>query len=100
MSAFDLTRYGFHFVSGRLVATPTGPAGMFVYDDDRGTRILVMTRPMASDARAPMTRDDRGGTKGFVWADDGMGFSLVGTADAGELHPIADEIRRQVERKV
>ena len=73
---------------------------MFVYDDSRGTRILVMTRPMANDTTAPMRRDDRGATTGFVWAEDGMGFSLVGSGDAGDLHPLADEIRRQVERKV
>lgn len=36
----------YRLVGGRLVATSQGAAAMFMYDDDRGDRIVVLTRKM------------------------------------------------------
>jgi len=33
---------------------------------------------------------------GFSWAAKGMGYSLVGPVESHTLHPIADEVRRQI----
>jgi anti-sigma factor RsiW len=83
-------------MGGRLVATDHGPAAMFMYDDDRGSRIVLLTRPMSSaDRNAPMTPQSRGDVGGLAWADDGVGYSLVGQAAAESLRPIANEVRRQ-----
>jgi anti-sigma factor RsiW len=92
----DLTNSGYRLMGGRLVATSHGPAAMFMYDDDRGSRIVVLTRPMSSaDHDAPMTPRSQGGVEGFAWADDGVGYSLVGQAAPESLRPIANEVRRQ-----
>jgi len=32
---------------------------------------------------------------GFAWADDGIGYSLVGQAPADSLKTIASEVRKQ-----
>lgn len=91
----DLSNSGYRLMGGRLVATSNGPAAMFMYDDDKGERLVVLTRPMASDQNAPMkpyVGDDIGG---FVWAGDGMGYSLVGHGAPEALRPIANEVRRQ-----
>ena len=82
-------------MGGRLVATSHGPAAMFMYDDDRGDRLVVLTRPMQSDQSAPMAPHTGGNVAGFAWADGGMGYSLVGQAAAESLKPIANEVRRQ-----
>ena len=75
----DLATSGYRLMGGRLVATSHGPAAMFMYDDDRGSRIVVLTRPMSSaDQNAPMTPQSQGDVGGFAWADDGVGYSLVG----------------------
>ena len=37
-----------------------------------------------------------GQVSGFAWADRGLGYSLVSAAGVPNLHPLADEIRRQV----
>ncbi|MEG8038697.1 hypothetical protein QP166_04795 [Sphingomonas sp. LR60] len=38
------------------------------------------------------------GTMGRVtWAVDGIGYSVVGERPAAELHPIANEVRRQAD---
>lgn len=92
----DLTTSGYRLMGGRLVATDHGPAAMFMYDDDQGGRIVVLTRTMNSaDQNAPMTSQSQGDVRGFAWADDGVGYSLVGHAAPDSLRPIANEVRRQ-----
>jgi anti-sigma factor RsiW len=91
----DLTGSGYRLMGGRLIATSHGPAAMFMYDDDRGDRLVVLTRPMASEQSAPMAPHSGGDVSGFAWADGGMGYSLVGQAAAESLRPIANEVRKQ-----
>jgi anti-sigma factor RsiW len=91
----DLTGSGYRLMGGRLIATSHGPAAMFMYDDDRGDRLVVLTRPMASEQSAPMSPHSGSDVSGFAWADDGMGYSLVGQIAADALKPIANEVRRQ-----
>ena len=91
----DLTGSGYRLMGGRLIATSHGPAAMFMYDDDHGDRLVVLTRPMASEQSAPMAPHSGGDVAGFAWADDGMGYSLMGQAAADTLKPIANEVRRQ-----
>lgn len=100
VTAPDLAAAGYRFMGGRLVATPHGPAGMFMYDDDHGTRIAMLVRPMASDGTMPMTEHGRGDIRGFTWSDQGMGYSLVGPTAAEALHPLADEMRRQINQTI
>ncbi|AMN41414.1 anti-sigma factor family protein [Rhodoplanes sp. Z2-YC6860] len=97
VKAPDLTTSGYRLMGGRLVATSHGPAAMFMYDDDHGGRIVVLTRRMSTtDQNAPMTPQSKGSVTGFVWADAGIGYSLVGEAPAETLRPVANEVRRQV----
>lgn len=92
----DLTDSGYRLMGGRLIATPHGPAAMFMYDDDHGDRLVLLTRPMISDQNAPMAPHSGGDVSGFAWADDGMGYSVVGQAAAESLRPIANEVRKQL----
>ena len=79
-----------------MVATQHGAAAMFMYDDDHGSRLVVLTRPMSSaDQNAPMTSQSQGDVGGIAWADDGVGYSLVGHAAPESLRPIANEVRMQ-----
>lgn len=92
----DLASSGYRLMGGRLVATQHGPAAMFMYDDDHGSRVVVLTRPMSSaDQNAPMTAQSSGSATGFAWADNGIGYSLVGEVPAETLRPVANEVRRQ-----
>src|SRR6202163_2660771 len=92
----DLAASGYRLMGGRLVATQHGPAAMFMYDDDHGSRIVLLTRPMSSaDQNTPMTSQSQGDVRGFAWADDGVGYTLVGQAAPESLRPIANEVRRQ-----
>jgi anti-sigma factor RsiW len=91
----DLSTAGYRLMGGRLVATSHGPAAMFMYDNDHGERLVVLTRPMATDQSAPMLPQRNGDVAGFAWADAGMGYSLVGKSPTELLRPIANEARRQ-----
>lgn len=96
VKAPDLSASGYRLMGGRLVATSHGPAAMFMYDDDHGDRLVMLTRPMNSGGRdAPMTPHASGNVAGFAWADRGMGYTLVGQLPGDTLKPIANEIRKQ-----
>jgi anti-sigma factor RsiW len=92
----DLSALGYRFMGGRVVATSHGPAVLFMYDNDHGTRLVMLTRPMAIDEDAPMLEHSRGPVTGFAWSNQGVGYSLFGEAPANRLHPLADEVRRQL----
>ena len=92
----DLSVSGYRLMGGRVVATSHGPAAMFMYDDDRGDRLVVLTRPMnRGEQNTPMMPQSTGDVAGFAWADSGMGYTLVGQLPTDTLRPIANEIRRQ-----
>jgi len=97
VSVPDLSGAGYRFMGGRIVATAHGPAGLLMYDDDRGTRMVVLIRPMAIERDTAMTPHTSGAVRGYTWAARGIGYSVVATAAADTLHPLADEVRRQIE---
>jgi anti-sigma factor RsiW len=92
----DLSASGYRFMGGRLIATSHGPAVLFMYDDDHGARLVLLSRAMAVDKNAPMAQHSRGPLTGFAWADKGIGYSLVGHISSQLLHSLADEARRQL----
>ncbi|WP_157003217.1 hypothetical protein [Ralstonia sp. A12] len=61
--------------------------------------MAVMIRPMAREKEAPMMEQTTGNVRGFTWAARGLGYSVVGTEAPDLLHPIADEVRRQIRAK-
>ena len=100
ISVPDLSSAGYRFMGGRLVATPFGPAGLLMYDDAQGQRLGMLVRPMTIDKTARMAEHSDGAVNGYAWADEGLGYSLVGNASPAILHPLANEMRRQIEQKI
>lgn len=90
----DLSRSGYRLMGGRLVATPQGPACMFLYDGSNGTRITLFIRPMERrDMNAPMRPVQAQGAAGFAWARNGLGFGLVASDPTAALHGLANTVR-------
>jgi len=96
VAAPDLSSAGYRFMGGRMVATAHGPAALFMYDDDHGTRLVLLARPMPTERDSTMSPLAQNAVNGFAWAEHGMGYSLVGPPSAEILHPIADAARRQI----
>ena len=95
----DLSKAGYRYIGGRLVATEHGPAGLFMYDDGHGTRLAMLVRPMAIEGDTPMKAHEQAGVAGYSWANQGLGYSLVASASTSGLHPLADEMRRQINER-
>lgn len=93
----DLSASGYRFMGGRLVPTAHGPAALFLYDDDHGTRLAMLARPMEIEGNAPLAAQAQGAVNGYAWADQGLGYSLVAPASARNLKSLADEAKRQTE---
>lgn len=98
VSVPDLSGTGFEFLGGRVVPTPHGPAAFYMYDDDLGTRIVILARNMEIDKEAPMALGRDGSVSTVSWADDGLGFAMVGPLESGELHNLANRARDQLAR--
>ncbi len=94
----DLRGAGYRLLGGRVVATPHGPAGLFLYQSGSGQRLGVFVRPMEIDRTARMAEHGFGRLQGISWADHGLGYSLVGAKQPENLHPIANAIRRQTQQ--
>lgn len=95
----DLTAAGYRLMGGRMLATPQGATCLFMYDDDHGTRISVVMRPMREqDLNAPMQPVDDAGAFGFAWARDGLGISLVASKKLPTLRDLSDRVRDEMQR--
>ena len=92
----DLGAAGFTFIGGRLVATPHGPAALYMFDNGNGTRIVMLSRNMAIDKNAPMRRDSERGLNAASWSRDGLGYSVVGPLASDHLDDIVEVARKQV----
>lgn len=51
---------------------------------------------MAVDKNTPTMKQIDGPHAGYAWADEGLGYGVVGERKAELLHPLADEMRRQI----
>jgi len=94
----DLSASGYNYMGGRVVATSEGPAALLLYDNGKGSRLAMLARPMADAREAPMAAVSDKGVNGYAWANEGIGYSLVGAMAADNLHSIANEARRQINR--
>ncbi|UHS61300.1 anti-sigma factor [Agrobacterium vaccinii] len=92
----DLSKAGYRVMGGRIIPTAHGPGLMLMYDDDKGSRLVMLTRPMNVDQNKPMVASSTGDVRGWSWAKNGMGYSLVGSMPHEDLHPIADAVRSQI----
>jgi anti-sigma factor RsiW len=96
----DLTDSGYRYIGGRLAATPEGPAGMFMYQNEAGVRLTVFVRPGSSAPNAPIVPVDGKPMGGCAWIEKGVGFTVVAPIPAEELHRVATEVQRLLDSRV
>jgi anti-sigma factor RsiW len=98
IAAPDLRSAGLSLIGGRLVATEHGPAGLYLYRDDKGRSLALYVRPMEVEGTDRMTARREGGVSGWTWADEGLGFGVFGSAPPEYLHDAANRVRSQFQR--
>lgn len=97
----DLSRSGYRLMGGRVVATDHGPACMFLYQNADAHRMTLFVRPMGKiDMNAKMQPVQMADTTGFVWANNGLGFSLVANHPMTNLHDLANQVRSDMGAKI
>ncbi|HEY2134123.1 MAG TPA: anti-sigma factor [Acetobacteraceae bacterium] len=94
----DLSRLGYHFMGGRLLAAVGGPAAMLMYGDGAGNRVTVYVQPMHGPERVPMRQvesagNDTGAVGGFAWINGQVGYGVMAAAASPALHVLANTVR-------
>lgn len=92
----DLAMLGYRFMGGRLVATMHGAAALFLYDNDRGSRLSIFIRPMRSGEATPILALDVRGVDGCAWVDHGLGYVLIADEPYRQLERISNYARKQI----
>jgi len=94
-----LADQGYALVGGRLLASESGPAAQFMYQDAKAQRLTLYVR-VAATTHAPtafrFTHEQ--GVSVFYWLDGRMGYALSGEVERAELLRVADAVYRQLDR--
>lgn len=96
VSAPDLTAQGFRLVGGRLLPAGPEPAAMFMYEDERGVRVTLYTRPGGPDAQAAFRFETQGDVAAFSWIDGGLSYVVTARMERARLLGLAELVHRQV----
>ena len=97
ISVPDLSRFGYSLLGGRMLATPSSPALMLIYEDAGGTRVSLFLQPMSHTVSAP-TQPVRAETgvgqpvEGFAWISGQLGYGLVAEGSTS-LRRLADHVQ-------
>lgn len=92
----ELAAMGYRFIGGRLVATEHGAAALFMYENDRHTRLTIFVRPMEHGASTPILVLDIGDVDGCAWIDKGVGYTLIADEPYKELLHMSEFVRKQI----
>lgn len=92
----DLDALGYRFMGGRLVATEHGAAALFLYNNDRGSRLSIFVRPMQSGESTPILVLDIGDVDGCAWVDKGIGYTLIADEPYKKLEWMSQYVRKQI----
>ncbi len=97
----DLTRLGYRFIGGRVLAAVGGPAGLLMYDDAAGNRVTVYLQPMNTADTLPMRPiegrpTDNQAVAGYAWINNRLGASVLSSAGHVGLHAVANEVRDEI----
>jgi anti-sigma factor RsiW len=93
----DLSMIGYRLLGGRLVATAHGPAGLFIYEDSRLTRLGIFVRPMTSGQTEPIQTVDIGDLDGCAWIDRGVGYIVIAAESYQRLLEISQHVKQQAQ---
>lgn len=95
----QLSAEGYALVGGRLLASESGPAAQFMYQDERAQRLTLYVRvfdQVQADAAFRYALQDGVGV--FYWVDGRMAYALSGEVDRTQLLRVAEAVYRQLDR--
>ena len=88
ISAPDFAQHGFHLMGGRLLPGDSGPAAMFMYQNDTGQRITLYVAH-SSGQQTAFQFSQVGQARTFWWLDGPLSYAVVGDVPRETLRQIA-----------
>ncbi len=93
----DLTAMGYQLVGGRLLASDTGPAAMFMYENNTGERLTLLVRTkVANNSETAFRFHSRNDLRMFYWIDGSIGYAITGKINKSNLLDIAHSVYQQI----
>ncbi len=90
----DLRTAGFTLIGGRLMASDGIPAGMLMYENSKGQRLVLYIRndlPSAAPSKMTYRHTNAGGL--LYWRDAAVAIGVAGGFSEPELRPVGDLVR-------
>jgi anti-sigma factor RsiW len=86
---------GLRLLGARLTPGMAAAAALYVYEDARGERAVLMVEPLDEIAAAPLRRGESGALNAAAWTGAGYGFVAAGTQidDVDALSEVASAER-------
>ncbi|WP_347311125.1 anti-sigma factor family protein [Defluviimonas sp. SAOS-178_SWC] len=85
----DFAAAGFRLMGGRLLPSPTGPAALFMYEDDLGRRVTLYVAPGEDSGDTAFRFAERPGAQSFYWIDGSLSYAVTGDIPRDALRAIA-----------
>jgi anti-sigma factor RsiW len=92
----DLSRLGYRFMGGRVVAAALGPAALLMYEDNQGGRITVFVLPMHGAMTEPLQPIQANAAGGYAWINNRVGYGVVSGPDSPDIERLAEEVRTEM----
>lgn len=93
----DISGQGFRLMGRRLLPTESEPAALLMYDDDRGTRLIVYIRAgLGEEARSAFRPAREGDVTTWDCTQAGQSYVVTARSDAARLLSVAEAIDGQV----
>ncbi len=85
----DLASAGFALLGGRIVPSPMGVAGLYMYENAEGQRVTLYIVPQGSAETMAFQFAQSGTTQSFSWMDNNLSCAVVGDIPRDALRGIA-----------
>ena len=88
---------GYDLVGGRLLSASSGPAALFMYQNEAGRRLtLYLSTAGAGIEETAFRYVHEAGIGVFYWIDGPLGYAIAGEMDKPKLLEVANLIYRQI----
>jgi anti-sigma factor RsiW len=91
----DLNALGFKLMGGRLLPADSGPAALFMYEDEKGTRLSCYYLVVDIGGETEFEFREQNGISAFYWVDDGLAYAIAANAPRDRLLKVAEIVYQQ-----
>jgi len=95
LTVTDMSGLGFQLMGGRLLPADSGPAALFMYEDDKGTRLSCYYLVADIAGETEFKFHEQNGINAFYWIDDGLAYAIAANMPRDRLLKIAEIVYQQ-----